>query len=99
MASLVEEDRSRPESEYGKRLIGPREVSPDDVKINKYHTEHAEEQRDSDYQPLANTSLVETEEIGDDESCGAQGSIAGSDRCSDNAYYRQDTSDSAEPGT
>ena len=69
VARLVEEDRSRPEGEHSERLIGPREVSPHDIKIDKYHAEHTEKQRDSNHQSFSDLALVEVQKVRHYQSC------------------------------
>ena len=98
-ALLIQPHRSRPKSERGQRLVGPSEITPNDIEIDEHHAENAEEERQGDYQSLRYRSLVPFEEIGHNQSCRPQSRIAAGDRCGNNTDDSQQTTDSAQPRT
>ena len=66
---LEQPDRTGPKREDSKRLIGPCEITPNNLKINEYHSEYAQEQRNSDHKTLWYRTLIQMQEIRHDESC------------------------------
>ena len=94
---LVEPDCACPEGEDGERLVRPTEVAPYDVEVDEHHGEDAAEQRQGDHEALEAGFLVDVHEVGYDQSCGAQGGVAGGDRRGDDADDSQYATHCAEP--
>ena len=82
----IEPYGSCPQGEAGECLVGPGEVTPYYLEVYEDHAEDAQEERYSYHQALGYGSLVEVEEVGYYQSCGAQSRIAAGDRCGNDAY-------------
>ena len=65
-----------PEHDGGQSLIGPGEVTPNNVEIDQGDAVAHDEERDTDVETLQFVLLVDVEHISNDESRGTKGCIA-----------------------
>ena len=98
-----QEDRDRPEREYGQGLIRPTEIAPNRIEsvfVGDVEPKHQPGQRkhgEADSQAPSDSFLVDFQRIRDDQTGAAQGRVATGDRRCHYAEYCQDAAQHTEP--
>lgn len=100
----AEEDGDGPEGDGGEYLVAPGEVAPDDVEAfaveeGVYKDTGGDGEEGYGYEEAVfDGFLFVMEEVGHNETGGAQGGVAGGDGCGDDAEDADDGDDFREPG-
>ena len=97
MFFLIEPDGTCPEGEGSEGLVGPCEITPNDIEIHEHHAEYAQEQRQGDDKTSWDRALVPFEEIRHDQTCTTQGCVTARDRSCYNADDGEYAANRAEP--
>ena len=96
---LEQEHGAGPQNDHGEGLVGPGEVTPDHVVVDLAEgVAEAEDGADAqdgnaESQTVLPLALVDLEPVGDGQTSGTEGRIAGGDGAGDNAEDREDHTD------